>query len=41
MAKQPLNKGKMQQCINETSSMRRAAALMGVAYNTFKKYAKM
>ena len=41
MAKQPLSKGKMQQCINETSSMRRAATLMGVAYNTFKKYAKM
>ena len=41
MAKKPLSKGKMQQCINETSSMRRAATLMGVAYNTFKKYAKM
>ena len=35
------SKDKMKWAINETLSMRQAAKLMGVAYNTFKKYAKM
>ena len=35
------SKDKMKWAINETLSMRQAAKLMGMAYNTFKKYAKM
>ena len=36
-----LSKDRMVWAINETTSMRQAAVLLGVAYNTFKKYAKM
>ena len=36
-----LSKDRMGWAINETTSMRQAAVLLGVAYNTFKKYAKM
>ena len=35
------SKDKMKWGINQTLSMRQAAKLMGVAYNTFKKYAKL
>ena len=35
------SKDKMKWAINQTLSMRQAAKLMGMAYNTFKKYAKM
>ena len=35
-----LVKSKIAWAINETISMRKAATLLGVAYNTFKKYAK-
>tara|TARA_B100000287_G_C20482018_1_gene721532 strand:+ start:256 stop:756 length:501 start_codon:yes stop_codon:yes gene_type:complete len=36
-----LAKSKIAWAINETQSMKQAARLLGVAYNTFKKYAKM
>jgi hypothetical protein len=36
-----LAKSKIQWAINETQSMKQAARLLRVAYNTFKKYAKM
>ncbi len=36
-----LSKDRMIWAINETRSMRQAAVLLDVAYNTFKKYAKM
>ena len=35
-----LAKSKIAWAINETTSMRRAAQLLDVSYNTFKKYAK-
>ena len=35
-----LSKSKVVWAINETRSMKQAAKLSGVAYNTFKKYAK-
>ena len=34
-------KSKIAWAINETTSMKRAAQLLDVSYNTFKKYAKM
>ena len=36
-----LSKSKVVWAINETRSMKQAAKLSGVAYNTFKKYAKL
>ncbi len=36
-----LAKSKIAWAINETTSMRRAAKILSVSYNTFKKYAKM
>ena len=36
-----LSKSRMVWAINETQSMRQASKLCGVAYNTFKKYAKL
>ena len=36
-----LSKDRMVWAINETTSMRQASVLLGVAYNTFKKYAKL
>ncbi len=35
-----LSKDRLQWAINETNSMRQAALLLGIAYNTFKKYAQ-
>ena len=35
-----VSKAKIQWAINETTSMKRAAQLLDVSYNTFKKYAK-
>ncbi len=37
----PLSRDRMIWAINETRSMRQAAKLLNVAYNTFKKYAKL
>ena len=34
-------KSKIAWAINETTSMKRAARLLNISYNTFKKYAKM
>ena len=36
----PIPKGKIEWAINSTQSIRAAAQFLGVAYNTFKKYAK-
>ena len=36
-----VSKSKIVWAINETQSMRQAAQLLGIAYNTFKKYAKL
>ena len=36
-----LSKSKIVWAINETQSMKQAAKLLNVAYNTFKKYAKL
>jgi len=36
-----VSKSKIVWAINETQSMRQASKLLGVAYNTFKKYAKL
>ena len=36
-----LAKSKIAWAINETTSMRRAAKILSVSYNTFKKYAKL
>ena len=36
-----IRKDRMLWAINETTSMRQAAVLLDMAYNTFKKYAKM
>ena len=35
-----VSKSKIVWAINETSSMKRAAQLLDISYNTFKKYAK-
>ena len=37
----PIPKGKIEEAINATLSIRAAAKLLGVSYNTFKKYAKL
>ena len=37
----PIPKGKIEAAINATLSIKAAAQFAGVAYNTFKKYAKM
>ena len=36
-----LSKSRIEWAINETQSMKQAAKLLNVAYNTFKKYAKL
>ena len=36
-----ISKSKVVWAINETQSMRQASQLLGIAYNTFKKYAKL
>ena len=36
-----VSKSKIVWAINETQSMRQASQLLGIAYNTFKKYAKL
>ena len=36
-----ISKSRIVWAINETQSMRQASNLLGVAYNTFKKYAKL
>ena len=36
-----ISKSKIVWAINETQSMRQASQLLGIAYNTFKKYAKL
>ena len=37
----PIPKGKIEEAINATLSIRAAAKFLGVSYNTFKKYAKL
>ena len=41
MKQKPLLQGQIEWAINETKSASAASRLLGVAYNTFKKYAKM